>query len=58
MKKLAWAALVTVVSAAATRVAVRALDRLWRGVTKQRPPATPGWMKYFVGKSTKAALPT
>jgi hypothetical protein len=57
MKKLAWTALVTAVSALASRFAVRALERLWRGVTKQTPPPTPWWARLLVGKTTKAALP-
>jgi hypothetical protein len=57
MKKLAWTALVTVVSAAAARLAVRALDRLWRGVTKQPPPPTARWAQFLVGKTTKLPAP-
>ncbi|HEY5924253.1 MAG TPA: hypothetical protein VIV11_21395 [Kofleriaceae bacterium] len=53
MKKLAWAALVTAVSAVATRIAVRALDRMWRSVTKEAPPATPLWARLLVGKTMK-----
>jgi hypothetical protein len=56
MKKLAWTALVTVVSAVASRVAVRALVRVWRRVTKEDPPAMPGWMKFLVGKTTNAVI--
>jgi hypothetical protein len=55
MKKLAWTALVAVVSAVATRVAVRALDRMWRVVTKEPPPPSPFWARFLVGKTTKAA---
>ena len=58
MKKLAWTALVTVGSALAARAAVRALDRLWRRVTKEEPPPSPRWMKFLVGKTTNAALPS
>jgi len=54
MKKLAWTALVTAVSAAATTVAVRALDRMWRLVTNEPPPPTPRWARFLVGKTTKA----
>jgi hypothetical protein len=56
MKKLAWTALVTVVSAVASRIAVRALVRVWRGVTNENPPPTPGWMKFLVGKTTSAVV--
>jgi len=55
MKKLAWTALVTVVSAVATRLAVRALDLMWRGVTKEAPPPIPWWARMIVGKTTKTA---
>ncbi len=55
MKKLAWTALVAVVSALATRVAVRAIDRLWRGVTNEAPPPEPFWAKFVVGRVSKAA---
>ncbi len=55
MKKLAWTALVMVVTAAASRLAVRALDRLWRGVTKEPPPPPTRWARFLVGKTTKAA---
>jgi hypothetical protein len=55
MKKLAWTALVTVVSAAVTRVAVRALERMWRSVTKEAPPPSPFWARFLIGKTTKAA---
>jgi hypothetical protein len=55
MKKLAWTALVTAVSAAAVRVALRALDLMWRRVTKEAPPPTPRWARFLVGKTTKAA---
>jgi len=58
MKKLAWTALVTAVSAAATAVAVRALDLMWRRVTKEAPPPMPWWARFVVGKTTKAATPS
>jgi hypothetical protein len=54
MKKLAWTALVTAVSAIATRLAVRALDRMWRRVTNEAPPPTPLWARLLVGKTMKA----
>ncbi|HEX5064425.1 MAG TPA: hypothetical protein VFV99_33850 [Kofleriaceae bacterium] len=54
MKKLAWTALVTAVSTAAARLAVRALVRMWRQVTKENPPPTSRWAQFLVGKTTKA----
>jgi hypothetical protein len=54
MKKLAWAALVTAGSALATRLAVRALDRMWRRVTNEPPPKTPFWAQFLVGKTMNA----
>jgi hypothetical protein len=55
MKKLAWTAVVIGVSALASRIAVRALNRLWRSVTKTNPPPTPRWAQFLVGKTTKVA---
>jgi len=47
--------LVMVVSGAATRLAVRALNQLWRSVTNTNPPPTPRWAQFLVGKTTNAA---
>jgi len=59
MKKLAWTALVTAVSAVATRLAVRALDLMWRRVTKHAPPPMPRWAQFLVGKTmNSAAMPS
>ena len=55
MKKLAWTALVTLASALATRVAVRALDLVWRRATNEAPPPIPRWAHFLVGKTTKQA---
>jgi hypothetical protein len=55
MKKLAWTALVTAVSAITTRLTVRALDRLWRRVTNETPPPMPFWARLLVGKTSNAA---
>jgi hypothetical protein len=54
MKKLAWTALVAVGSAVASRLAVRALERLWRSVTKEAPPPRPAWARFLIGKTTNA----
>jgi hypothetical protein len=58
MKKLAWTALVMAVSGVASRIAVRALNRMWRSVTKSDPPPTPRWAQLLVGKTTKVATAT
>jgi hypothetical protein len=58
MKKLAWTALVTAVSTAAAYGAVRALELMWRRVTKEPPPPMPWWARFVVGKTTKAATPS
>ncbi|HEU4614245.1 MAG TPA: hypothetical protein VFS15_19255 [Kofleriaceae bacterium] len=55
MKKLAWTALVAAVSAVMTRVAVRALERMWRRVTKENPPPQPFWAKFLVGRTMRLA---
>jgi hypothetical protein len=55
MKKLVWTALVAAVSAIVTRVAVRALERVWRRVTKEGPPPEPRWARFVVGRTMKLA---
>jgi hypothetical protein len=55
MKKLAWTAVVMGVSALASRLAVRALNRVWRSVTNTNPPPTPRWAQFLVGKTTNVA---
>lgn len=49
MKRLAWTALVTAVSALAAAAAARFLDRLWRGVAREPPPEMPRWARWLVG---------
>ena len=53
MKKLIWTALASALSAAAAALALRALDRVWRRVTREDPPEMPAWSRLLVGMPLK-----
>ena len=53
MKKLIWTALASALSAAAAALTLRALDRVWRRVTKEQPPDSPAWHRLLVGLPLK-----
>jgi hypothetical protein len=56
MKKLAWTALVAIVSAAVTTLTMRALAYAWRRALHEDPPERPTWAEWLVGKPLHAGV--
>lgn len=58
MKKFLWTLAVALVSTAAASLALRLLDRAYRGVTKHPPPEMPRWAKLLVSPIRKQVAST
>jgi hypothetical protein len=58
MKKFLWTLTVALVSTAAASLAVRLLDRAYRGFARRPPPEMPKWAKLLVSPLKKQVANT
>ena len=55
-KKIAWTAIMAIVTTAAASLGARLAARLWTNFAHEPPPPLPKWSRFLVGKPLRRAV--